>query len=101
MANYTYAKKADLYVFQSSWDAVCAKNTFCIINYRPRKLVHLKCNKVIVGKSKSVKISRRGKNPSCNFYKSKDKHKENSNVREFHGTQYGQSHLHSYYTPTT
>jgi hypothetical protein len=52
MADYTNAKKADLYVFQSLCDAVCAKNTFCIINYRPRKLVHLKCNKVTMGNQK-------------------------------------------------
>ena len=52
MADYTYAKKAELYVFQSLWDAVCAKNTFCIISYRLRKLVHLKGNKVIVGNQK-------------------------------------------------
>ena len=56
MSDYIYAKKADLYVCQSFWDAVCAKNTSCIINYKPRNLVHLKCNEVIVGNQKVSKF---------------------------------------------
>jgi len=38
-----------------------AKNTFCIINYRPRKLMHLKYNWVIVGNQKGSKFQKEGK----------------------------------------
>jgi hypothetical protein len=61
MPDYTYAKKAELYDFQGFWDAICAKNTFCIINYKPRKLVHLKCNEVIVGNQEVSKFQWEGK----------------------------------------
>jgi len=83
MADYTYAKKADLYVFQSLCEAVCAKNTKKIGTFKVKPSDH--------GQSKGVKISTRGKNPSPNFYKSIDKHKKNSHMREFHRTQCGQS----------